>query len=417
MKIPWEKKHKTWGIAVFLVIAVAIALFFALDKWGQVWNVVKLVVKSLEPITYGLIMAYLLNPMMSFIERKAMLPLFKKVFKHNADRAKGLARGTSILLAWVIVIAAILALLALIIPEVYKSIESLISKIPEYSAYIGNFINGILKDNPGMASYLQSFTDNFSTDFTGVMTSIKEWLPNVNVFIDNLAESLTAFVSVLFNTFVGIIVSVYVLKDKEKFVAQIKRIFYSTMSNKRANSVISFCRLTNDKFGSFIIGKIIDSVIIGIMCYITLLITGMPYAPLVSVIVGVTNVIPFFGPFMGAIPSALLILMADPIKALMFVVIIFLLQQFDGNVLGPKILGNTTGISSFWVMFSILVGSALFGAWGMICSVPMFAVIYTLVKDGCHIALREKGIDYSSETFEKIDHIDEDTNAPVWLKK
>jgi len=417
MKIPWEKKHKTWGITAFLIIAAAIVFFVALDKWGQVWNIVKIVVKSLEPIIYGLIMAYLLNPLMSFIERKAMFPLFKRAFKKNTDRAKGVARISSILLAWVVAIAAILALMALIIPELYKSIESLISKIPEYSAHIGEFANKILKNNPDIETYLQSFTNNLSTDFTEVMTNVKDWLPSVNIIVDQLTKSLTAFVSVLFNTFVGIIVSVYVLKDKEKFVAQCKRIFYSTMSYKKANGVISFCRLTHEKFGSFIIGKIIDSMIIGVMCYTILLITGMPYAALVSVIVGVTNVIPFFGPFMGAIPSAILILMVDPVKALLFVVIIFLLQQFDGNVLGPKILGNTTGISSFWVMFSILVGSALFGAWGLICSVPMFAVVYTLVKDGCHVALRKKGIDYSSETFEKIDHIDEDTKAPIWLDK
>jgi len=187
------------------------------------------------------------------------------------------------------------------------------------------------------------------------------------------------------------------------------------MPLKNANNTIAFWRLTHDKFGNFITGKIFDSLIIGLLCFIILTLVNMPYAALVSAIVGVTNVIPFFGPFIGAIPSAFLILLVDPIKCITFVLIIIILQQFDGNILGPKILGSTTGISSFWVMFSILVGSGLFGVWGMVCAVPLFAVIYTLVKDFCHNSLRKKGIDYSSETYERIDHIDEDTNAPKWL--
>ena len=211
--------------------------------------------------------------------------------------------------------------------------------------------------------------------------------------------------------------SVYVLKDKEKFVAQFKKLFYSTMSYRKANNTIAFWRLTHDKFGNFITGKIFDSLIIGVICFIILIIANIPYAALISVIIGVTNVIPFFGPFIGAIPSAFLVLLVDPLKCITFVIIIILLQQFDGNILGPKILGDTTGVSSFWVVFSIMLGSGLFGVVGMVCSVPVFAVFYTLVKDGCHVALRKKGIDYSTETFEKIDHIDEDTKAPKWINK
>ncbi len=417
MKLPWEKKHIVWGITAFLTIAAAIIFYMVIEKWDTVQGVFLLVAKSIRPITYGLILAYLLNPLLNVIEHSFMLPLGKVLFKKNHKRAHSFARGTSILLAWMLAVVFIFALFALVMPEIYKSIESLIQIVPEFGNRLLENANRILKENPDILSFLEKFISGFTTDFAEIMQRVQDWLPNLNVMITSLTGSVYAVITVVFNMLVGIIVSVYILKDKEKFVAQIKRIFYSIMSMTKANNLIAFFRLSHDKFGNFITGKIFDSLIIGILCFIILLIFNMPYAALVSVIVGVTNVIPFFGPFIGAIPSAILILFADPIKCITFIIIIIVLQQFDGNILGPKILGSTTGISSFWVMFAILVGSGLFGVWGMVCSVPLFAVIYTLVGDGCHHALRRKGIDYSSESFENIDHIDDETNAPVWLDK
>ena len=223
-------------------------------------------------------------------------------------------------------------------------------------------------------------------------------------------------VRMLLNILIGVIVSIYVLKDKEKLAAQSKRLLYSFCSVKKANSVIAVTRLTNDKFGNFITGKIFDSIIIGVLCFIILTIFRIPYTALVSVVVGVTNVIPFFGPFIGAIPSAFLILLAEPIKCLTFVIIIIALQQFDGNILGPKILGSSTGVSSFWVMFSILVGSGLFGFWGMLCGVPVFAVIYAIVSESCRCSLEERGLDYSTEEFKGIDHLSDKTEKPIYYK-
>lgn len=417
MKLPWEKKHILWGITAFLTIAAAIVFYMLIEKWETVQVALSVVVKSIRPITYGLILAYLLNPLLNVIEHSFMLPVGKALFKKNHKRAKALARYTSIFLAWLVALVFIYTLFALIIPEIYKSIESLVEIVPEYGNRLLKNANNILKENPDILKFLENFVSGFTTDFAEIMQKIQEWMPNLNVMITSLTGSVYAVVTALFNILVGIIVSVYILKDKEKFVAQFKRIFYSTMSLNKANNVIAFWRLTHDKFGNFITGKIFDSMIIGVLCFVILAIVNMPYTALISVIVGVTNVIPFFGPFIGAIPSAILILFADPIKCITFIIIIILLQQFDGNILGPRILGSTTGLSSFWVMFAILVGSGLFGIWGMVCSVPLFAVIYTLVRDGCRHSLRNKGVDYSSETFENIDHIDEDSKAPVWLDK
>ena len=417
MKLPWEKKHVCWGVTAFLTIAASILFYMILQKWETVAGILSLVAKSLRPITYGLILAYLLNPLLNLMEHSIMLPLCKSLFKKNHKRAHSVARASSILLAWIIAAVFIFALFALVVPEIYKSIESLVEIVPQVGNRVLENANKILKENPEILNFLEHFISDFTTDFAEIMHRIQQWLPNLNVMITSLTGSVYAVVTAVLNMLIGIIVSVYILKDKEKFVAQFKRIFYSTMSLKKANNVIAFFRLTHDKFGNFITGKIFDSFIIGILCFIILTIVNMPYSALVSVIVGVTNVIPFFGPFIGAIPSAILILFADPIKCITFIIIIVILQQFDGNILGPKILGSTTGLSSFWVMFAILVGSGLFGVWGMVCAVPLCAVIFALAGDGCHVALRKKGVDYSSETFENIDHIDESTKSPVWLDR
>lgn len=417
MKIPWDKKHLSWGITAFLTISASVLFCVILLKWENFSLVIKGLAKSLEPITYGLILAYLLNPLVNLIENSMILPICKKIFKKNQKLAHGLARGLSIILAWVIAILFVITLFALVLPEIYKCIESLIELVPEIGVNFISKANKILDQNPEIIDFLENFVLGFTSDFSDIMAKIQEMLPNLKIMISSFTGSVFALVMAAFNMLVGIIVSVYVLKDKEKFVAQFKRLFYSLLPTDKANNVIAFFRLTHDKFGNFISGKILDSLIIGVICYVVLAILNIPYAALVSVIVGVTNIIPFFGPFIGAIPSALLILVVDPVKCLTFVIFVIILQQFDGNILGPKILGSTTGLSSFWVMFAILVGSGMFGVWGMICSVPVLAVIFTLTGDGCHLALRKRGIDYSSETFEKIDHIDEKTNTPVWISE
>lgn len=415
MKFPWEKKHICWGVTAFLAVAASIVFYMILKEWEDVRAIFALISKSLRPVTYGLIMAYILNPLMNMVERGFVYPVMKKLFKKGTRRFKGTVRAISIVITWTVTLLLVLALVDLVVPEISKSIESLVQSLPEYANKALVWGEELLNKNPMILSFLEETISGFSTNLSDLATRLKEIIPNINTLILGVSSGVYGMVSAVLNILIGIIVSVYILKDKEKFVAQIKRIFYSTMSFKKANNVIALCRLTHDKFGNFITGKIFDSIIIGILCFIILTIVNMPYSALVSVIVGVTNVIPFFGPFIGAIPSALLILLVDPIKCITFVVIIIILQQFDGNILGPKILGSTTGVSSFWVLFSILVGSGLFGIWGMICAVPLFAVIYTLVKDGCHASLRKKGIDYSCETFENIDHIDEDTNSPIWL--
>ncbi|MEE0867772.1 MAG: AI-2E family transporter [Clostridia bacterium] len=417
MKLPWDKKHICWGITAFCVIAASIILYMILHKWSEVASVIALVFKSLKPITYGLILAYILNPLMNMIERTMALPAMNALLKKRKDKARSLARAFSIILTWATAFLFILAIVDLVVPELYKSIESLVLSLPSYADTAFTLANDLLNQNPEILDFLKESINGFTTDITEIVKRIQSIMPNLNSFITGISSGLFGGIKVIFNLFVGVIVSIYILKDKERFAAQSKKVLYSTMSAKNANTVIAISRLTHSKFGNFITGKIFDSIIIGILCFIILNIFNIPYSALVSVVIGVTNVIPFFGPFLGAIPSSILILFANPIKCIPFIIIIVALQQFDGNILGPKILGNSIGISSFWVMFSILIGSGLFGVWGMVCAVPIFAVIYVLISDGCRSSLIKKGFNYSSKDFESIDHIDENSGKPVRLER
>ena len=412
MKLPWDKKYICLGITTFVTAAAIIVFYMMFKRWETVRDVLGLIAKSLSPITFGIILAYILNPLLNGIELRIVNPAVNKLFKKTKINKKGLSRAASIVITWAIAIFFVVALFLLVFPEIYESIESLIANLPEYANHAIKIGEGFLEKNPEIIKFLRESVKGFTTNLEDIAKRIEDLIPNINVLIVGLSSSVYGAIKVLINTLVGIIVSVYILKDKEKFIAQGKRLLYSSISIKKANRTVEILKLTHDKFANFITGKIFDSIIIGILCFIILSIFNIPYSVLVSVIVGVTNVIPFFGPFIGAIPSALLILFVAPVKCITFVIIILLLQQFDGNILGPKILGSSTGVSSFWVIFSILVGSGLFGVWGMVCAVPVFAVVYSLVREFCKNSLTKKGINYPSEVYRKLKGIDEVTKNP-----
>ncbi len=414
MKLPWEKKHFSWALVAFFTVAASVAFYMLLQKWSVVWGAIGVVADILRPITYGLILAYLLNPLMGGIEKKIVLPVIRKIFKKTNVEIHSPSRVVAIVVTWLIVAVFVFSLSYLVVPEFILSIERIVERIPEYVEHLLVWFDGLLVKQPGVYEFLSKTVSGFATDITVLFNKFIGAVPDAGTILLEVSSSVYSIFVAICNVFIGIIVSFYVLKDKEKFLAQFKKIVYSVLNLKHANGMLYVLRLTHEKFGNFIVGKIFDSIIIGILCFLLLEVFDVSYSLLISVVVGVTNVIPFFGPFIGAIPSAILILCVDPIECLTFVIIILLLQQFDGNILGPKILGSTTGVSSFWVLASILVGSGLFGIWGMVCAVPFFAVAYTLVRRACNTTLKRKGMDYSTESFERIEYIDEKTKAPVW---
>lgn len=399
-------KLKTYfmkGFTYFLVIVACIVCYFAFLRIDDIAKFLKEVSTILQPIIMGLVFAYLLNPMVKMIERN-LIPVLDEKIK-NEKKVRSLARNIGVFTSILVTLAVVVLLLNMVLPELYESIRDMIISLPGQMNDAMEYLEAHAIKDSAISGTLNTVLENAAA-------SLETWLrtdliSQVNQMMSSLTSGVISFFETLFNIVIGLIVSVYVLTSKEKFIGQCKKATYALFQKDRANLILQVTRKSNEIFGGFVIGKIIDSIIIGIICFVVLSLLKMPYTLLVSVVVGVTNVIPFFGPFIGAIPSIILILLAEPIKGLYFMIFILLLQQFDGNILGPKILGNSTGLSAFWVVFSILLGGGMFGFVGMVMGVPTFAVFYYLVEMFLNQKLQKKKLPSSSDAFEKVDYIDE----------
>ena len=377
-----KKKYLAWGLTAFLT-GCALLIFYDVfyrDNSGTVQAIFAKLFSVLTPVLYGLGMAYLLAPIVNFLER-AILRLRDKL-ERKRGRAirihKGWLRAASIFLTWAVVLVLVYLLLSMLVPQLVDSITTLVNNLESYYTTIYNWATGLLSDNPEL-------TDLFNRYYTETIQWLTtKLLPGLQTAVTNFTGSLVTGVwsVVIFtkNFLIGIIVSVYLLAAKEKSAARCCKLLYGVLPEEQAKFAMRGFRRMDHIFSGFVRGKLLDSLIIGILCFIGCSILKLPYTPLVSVVVGVTNVIPFFGPFLGAIPCALLILLVSPLKCLYFVIFIFLLQQLDGNVIGPKILGDSTGISSLWVIVAILVGGGFGGVLGMFLGVPIFACLQVLVR-------------------------------------
>ena len=363
------------GMTMFLVIMACVVLYFALLRLDSITNAVSMVIDVLKPILYGMVIAYLLNPIVKQVDRILVTRLEKYMQK---NRAKKCSRGIGVILSLVFLFALITALCNMLIPELVKSIRDLIITLPGQLNNVVDWFNHLQASDTAMGILMRNALEEGTTTLQNWLRT--DLMPQVNTIMSNLTVGVLNILNEVLNFLIGLIVSVYLLFSKEQYSAQCKKMTYAFLKTNHANMLLHLTKKSNEIFGGFIIGKIIDSAIIGVLCFIGLSLIKMPYTLLVSVIVGVTNVIPFFGPYIGAIPSAFLILLSDPKKGLYFIIFILVLQQIDGNVIGPKILGNSTGLSPFWVVFSILIGGGMFGFVGMIMGVPTFAVIYYIIS-------------------------------------
>lgn len=389
-------------ICSFLVIAASIILFFLIYKFDKISVLLSKVLNALQPIMIGLVIAYLINPVVCFFEKnilKICAKLERKIYKSKNKKGgkkdsirdyKKFARGMAILLSLIILIVLITSLFLIVVPELVNSIYSLVKDIPEMSDKMEIWFTSLI---------LKLGIDDEAVYATGysILEKVENWLTTdfsllANNMLKPLTSGLMSVIGVAVNFLIGLIISIYVLNGKERLGRMCKKILYAYCSKTTADNFLVNIKYSDKVFGGFISGKIIDSLIIGIICFVCLNILQMPYTLIVSVVVGVTNIIPFFGPYFGAVPSAILILIADPIKGFYFIIFVIILQQFDGNVLGPKILGDSTGLSAFWVIFAILVGNGLFGMIGLVAGVPAFAVIYGFTKQTVDRRLKRKGI-------------------------
>ena len=334
MKNEQFKKYFYIGLTVFLALGASILLFFMLDKASQIKNIVSLFLQAAKPLIYGAVIAYLLYPTCIFLEK-----LFRKIFKKMKNRktANKLTRALSIVLSFIFGFGIVTVLLYLIIPQIYDSIVTIINSIPAYIEKVYIFVDNQLSDN---ADLKQSVTYAISKYTENITQLLQSWSGQIGTVVKALGDGVLSVFVVTKNIFIGIIVAVYLLADRHQFKTLLKRLINLIFKKNSALAVKQEIKYANDVVLNFISGKIVDSAIIGVLCYILMLILRLPFPVLIAVIIGVTNVIPFFGPFIGAIPSALLILIESPIKCLIFVVMIIILQQVDGNIIGPKIVGE-----------------------------------------------------------------------------
>lgn len=406
MKLDIDKKHISFGITSFLVIAASICFYYLIfhgDRFSAKLNALTVIA---NPILYGIVLAYLLTPIVNYLERKLLIPLFSRSSEMTAKKRKYI-RVISLIMTLALVILFVYGFFSILIPNLITSIKSISSQFPYYVENLTNFIEKYLEANPDIEKIVMQVIDTYSVDINNYLNN--SIIPQMESLVKTVSLSLISVMKALWNMIIGLIISIYVLFSKEIFAGQFKKIMYALFSKKHANGLIRDLRFTSDTFIGFLSGKILDSLIIGVLCFAGTSILEMPYALLISVIVGVTNIIPFFGPYIGAIPSAVLVLMVNPVKCIYFILFILILQQLDGNVIGPKILGQSTGLTGFWVIFSITIFGGMFGVIGMIIGVPFFAVIYAMVRRIIERILRKKGLPVATKNYINLDYIDNDT--------
>lgn len=369
MKIDWNKRYTTIAIYTIIVFLICYFIVSTASKWDATLNLVKSMMHTLSPFLYAFAIAYFIDPLVSKIDKHILLKI-----THEKLR-----RGLSIFLSYIIVFGFFVLILSFVIPQIVSSIQE-IAKLPIFDS---DYIKQIL-DNGSIAIFNTGYSidltlvsgyinDNVLSTFSTLSSVLKNFAP---VIVENLAS----FTSGLFNLIIGFIIAIYLLMNKEASLHSARKFVFAIFPPKKSIFIINLSKESNTIFLNFILGKLLDSLIIGIICFISLLLLKYPYALLLSVIVGITNVIPFFGPFFGGGIGFLILLFINPIQALWYLLFIFILQQFDGNILGPKILGDSTGLSPFWVIFAILIFGKFFGIVGMFVGVPITAVIKNIIQ-------------------------------------
>ncbi|MGM9934582.1 AI-2E family transporter [uncultured Clostridium sp.] len=388
MKIDWNTKYTTIATYTFIVACAIILFYLGISQMGIVLGKISGAIGILQPFIIGFSIAYILNFILKFFERS----IFSIEFMKNLKLKRNSKRALSLIVTYLVSFIVVYLFIKFVLPQLLDSIVGLINDIPMYINETTKFIDGLLLQLNIEKQYLDLINDNFNRFIDYVIKFVTNLLPV-------LGTLLTSVASKIWNIVLGVIVSIYLLSDKERFCALSKKITYALFPKNIAEKTIEITHRSNSTFGKFLVGKILDSLIIGILTFFILTISKMPYATLISVIVGITNIIPFFGPFIGAIPSFIIILFVSPVKALWFLVIILVIQQIDGNIIGPKILGDSIGISAFWILFAILVAGKFLGLVGMIIGVPLFAVIYSLLKEVVEAKLKKKGLKVETKDY------------------
>lgn len=376
------KRYLKIGITGAAILASGILCAFVLFKMPVIISVLKGITEILKPFLYGVVFAYLLAPLCNKIEEK----LFQ-IFPKAKTKARRFICFIAIVISLCVAIAVIWLIIMMIIPQVWDSVMKIIQMVPQKLIVVNNWIEHMLENQPELQAYFEEFSSQAESNIDSLLNV--DTIQKVQSIINSLSVQLFGVLGVVKNIFLGLLISAYLLGSRKLFGAQAGLILHAVFSDKWAKIIEEEIRYTDKMFNGFLVGKIIDSAIIGLLCFAGTSIMGFEAPAFISVIIGITNIIPFFGPFIGAIPCGLLLLLENPMHCLYFIIFIFVLQQLDGNVIGPKILGNTTGVSSFWVLFAILLFGGMWGVVGMVIGVPLFAVIYDIIRKLVYRGLRK----------------------------
>ena len=376
------KKYLKIGITGAAILASGILCAFVLFKMRIIIELLKGITGILKPFLYGAVIAYLLAPLCNKIEEK----LFQTFPKANR-KAKRFICFIAIVISLFVALAIVWMVIMLIIPQVWDSVMKIIDMVQQKITILNNWIEHMLENQPELQAYFEEFANQAESHINSLLNV--DTIQKVQSIINSLSVQVFGVLGVLKNISLGFLISAYLLGSRKLFGAQAGLILHGVFPDKWAGIIEEEIRYTDKMFNGFLVGKIIDSAIIGLLCFAGLSFMGFEAPAFIGVIIGITNIIPFFGPFIGAIPCGLLLLLENPMHCLYFIIFIFVLQQLDGNVIGPKILGNTTGVSSFWVLFSILLFGGMWGVVGMVIGVPLFAVIYDIIRKLVYRGLRK----------------------------
>jgi len=403
-----------WGITALAVFVIGTALALIMSNLNMVMEFMGKLFTIFSPVFFGLLIAFILNPLMTQTDRNLVSFLTKKT-KLKPEKIKKLSRAVAIMFAIFVALFVIYMFFALLLPNLVSSLTIIVSNMQSYYDTMQNWISDLAKNNP-------QYNDLILTAYNSVFKAFEKWLEqllenDLSKLASSLASQVVIVVKAATNLLIGLAAAIYLLASKEKFLAQVKKVIIALVKREKADRLFVVSSRSFAVFTGFINGKIVDSLIIGILCYIGMLIIGLPYPSLIATIIGVTNIIPFFGPIIGLVPCALLILLIKPIQALYFAIFILALQQLDGNVIGPHILGDRVGLPSFWILISITVFGSMFGFAGMLFGVPVFAVIYMLFKEFIEKKLTDKGAPISTNAYydvsETLDLVKKAEQYPV----
>ena len=393
--IPQEMRARTRSNLT--VVCGGILLTAVIIYFGRIWGVFTSALDAALPFFIGFAIAFILLPAVARLER-----LFNKTLFRRKPHPR-LNRALATILSFLLLLILVVGFLLILVPQVIDSLRSMLQFIAKIFPKSAEEVSEMLRriEFMGLGEVLVNAWENAQTELLNYVSQLDTYTSTLLTNVLALAGSIsTGVYSVVFHFLVGLIAAIYLLLDKERFCAQAKKICYALMKKSSCETLIYWTRRANHIFAGFITGKLLDSLIIGVICYVCMLVFHIEYALLISVIVGVTNIIPFFGPFIGAVPSALILLMVNPLSALWFVIFVIILQQLDGNVIGPLILGDYVGLSAFWIMLAIVVGGSMFGFLGMLLSVPTFALIYAIIHSIIDNNLQKRGLPTDDEFYE-----------------